>query len=160
MEIKTGPELGTVDKSPTPEEDSSTQIEKKDEPISDAKAKRLANLKPFVKGDPRFERLRGKPRVSSLHKETKLLKELAREYSKEAIEHIAWLMKTSKSHDVQLRAAQELLDRGFGKPKAVDYSEEKDSDSSGEELSDVVIDMILTKSGSYVPKDPTGENEG
>jgi hypothetical protein len=49
--------------------------------------------------------------------------ELAREYTAEALETLAWLMRFGKTDQVRLGAATALLDRGHGKPLAqVDVS--------------------------------------
>ena len=43
--------------------------------------------------------------------------ELARSYTKEAVETLVALMRTAKDERVRGTAAQALLDRGWGKPK-------------------------------------------
>jgi hypothetical protein len=49
--------------------------------------------------------------------------ELAREYTAEALQTLAFLMRYGKNDQVRLAAANALLDRGYGKPPAqVDVS--------------------------------------
>ena len=50
--------------------------------------------------------------------------ELARSYTKEAIETLAELMRSSQDERVRGTAAQALLDRGWGKPKVEAVSDE------------------------------------
>ena len=50
--------------------------------------------------------------------------ELARSYTREAIETLAELMSSSKDERVRGTAAQALLDRGWGKPKVDVVSDE------------------------------------
>jgi len=51
--------------------------------------------------------------------------ELARSYTKEAIDTLVALMRTAKDERVRGTAAQALLDRGWGKPKVEVVTEEK-----------------------------------
>ena len=51
--------------------------------------------------------------------------ELARSYTKEAIDTLAVLMRTAKDERVRGTAAQALLDRGWGKPKVEVVTDEK-----------------------------------
>ena len=51
--------------------------------------------------------------------------ELARSYTKEALEALVSLMRTAKDERVRGTAAQALLDRGWGKPKVEVVTEEK-----------------------------------
>jgi hypothetical protein len=51
--------------------------------------------------------------------------ELARSYTKEAVETLVSLMRTAKDERVRGTAAQALLDRGWGKPKVEVVTEEK-----------------------------------
>ena len=48
-------------------------------------------------------------------KENKEVKELARKYSKEAIERLVFWMRSNEPR-ISLQASQALLDRGYGKP--------------------------------------------
>lgn len=67
--------------------------------------------KGFVKGDPRINRANpgpGRPPV--------WWKNLLATYEGEAIEVIAHLMRKARHESIQLRAAQEILDRLHGKP--------------------------------------------
>ena len=50
--------------------------------------------------------------------------ELARSYTKEAVETLVALMRTAKEERVRGTAAQALLDRGWGKPKQELLTEE------------------------------------
>ena len=50
-------------------------------------------------------------------KDEQKVAELARSYTREAIETLAELMRSSKDERVRGTAAQALLDRGWGKPK-------------------------------------------
>ena len=49
-------------------------------------------------------------------KENQEVKELAREYTKEAIERLAHWMRQDDDAGASVKAAQALLDRGHGKP--------------------------------------------
>ena len=50
--------------------------------------------------------------------------ELARSYTREAIETLAELMRSGNDERVRGTAAQALLDRGWGKPKVEVFSDE------------------------------------
>lgn len=107
--------------------------------------KRNANLKPFVKGDPR---MRDIGRMAAQARETNRLKRLARDHCEDAINVLVTLMHRSRSDKVRKEAATEILDRGLGKPKQVDYSAEVDEDT-GVDLKDVVIEMVMDKFGNF-----------
>ena len=51
--------------------------------------------------------------------------ELARSYTKEAVDTLVALMRTAKDERVRGTAAQALLDRGWGKPKVEVVTKEK-----------------------------------
>ena len=57
-------------------------------------------------------------------KDEQKVAELARSYTREAIETLAELMRSSKDGRVRGTAAQALLDRGWGKPKVEVVSDE------------------------------------
>ena len=52
----------------------------------------------------------------SLNKATADVRLLAEPYSKDAVKKLYWLMVNGESHQVQLNASREILDRCFGKP--------------------------------------------
>jgi len=55
------------------------------------------------------------------NKQTLDVKELARDYTAEAVEALAYLMRHAESEAAKVAAVKEILDRGHGKPKqAVD----------------------------------------
>jgi len=67
---------------------------------------------------------RGQPKTGGRQKGTPNkvtadVRALAQDYGKEAIEKLAKLMADGESEQVQLAAARELLDRGYGKPTQV-----------------------------------------
>lgn len=110
----------------------------------------LANLKPFTGGP---DARRGPGNKDKLAKrEQRVLRDYARTYNREAIDKLVEMMRFCRAPKVQLGAAVELLDRGLGKPKVVDYTEEID-DETGEDLADTVIDMILDKHNQWVQDD-------
>lgn len=80
--------------------------------------KRLANLRPFVKGQS------GNP--SGRPKKAVAIAELAEEASEKALKKLVSLINSDKEQ-VSLAAAQAVLDRAFGKPKqSVDVASKKD----------------------------------
>jgi len=52
------------------------------------------------------------------NKSTTEIKTLAQTFGSQAVRRLKWLMSHSKSENVQVNAAQALLDRGYGKPVA------------------------------------------
>lgn len=70
-------------------------------------------------GQPKgIEKPRGSGRTKgALNKNTAEIKALAGRYGKEAIDKLAHLMRKGKDEDIQFRATQELLNRGFGRPQ-------------------------------------------
>jgi Family of unknown function (DUF5681) len=72
--------------------------------------------RPFKKGQS------GNPSGRSKDKHT--ISQLAKAYTEEAIEKLAAIMRTGKTEQAQVRAAEALLDRGWGKaPQHVGGSE-------------------------------------
>jgi hypothetical protein len=70
------------------------------------------------------------------------LRRAAREYSVEAIQKLAWLMRNAKDQKVQKAAADSLLDRGYGKvAQAMALPEPKGDDV--EQLPNEELDEIL-----------------
>lgn len=66
---------------------------------------------PVPKGTRIGGRQKGTP-----NKEGANIKAVAALHGKEAIEHLIFLMKNADSHQVQVSAAREILDRAYGKP--------------------------------------------
>jgi len=66
---------------------------------------------PRKKGTPKT----GGRKVGSVNKVTAELKDLARQYTAEAIETLAHLMRSAESEQVRAIASDKLLDRGWGK---------------------------------------------
>lgn len=60
----------------------------------------------------------GRPKGSP-DKVTRTLKELAREYTAEALEALVAVLKSSDSDAARVSAANAILDRGYGKPSTV-----------------------------------------
>ena len=71
---------------------------------------------PGAKGGPRPNagRPKGQP-----NKATATLKELAREYTPQALATLAEIMVAGESESARVQAANALLDRGYGKPSTV-----------------------------------------
>ncbi len=77
-------------------------------------------------------------------KEVAEVRELARQYTEEAIQTLVTLMQSAKLERTRLAAASELLDRGYGRPpqaidlggpiQIVNYDSERLSKLSSEEL--------------------------
>jgi hypothetical protein len=63
--------------------------------------------RPFQKG------VSGNP--SGRSEDTHTISQLAKAYTEEAIEKLAEIMRTGKTEQTQVRAAEALLDRGWGK---------------------------------------------
>lgn len=72
------------------------------------RAKRLANLRPFQAGRSGNPGGRSKRDVD--------LRKLARSYTAEAVGALVHIVRNSRSSSARARAAQALLDRGWGKP--------------------------------------------
>jgi hypothetical protein len=70
-------------------------------------AERKVIGRPFQKGQS------GNP--SGRSKNTHTISQLAKGYTEEAIEKLAEIMRTGKTEQAQVRAAEGLLDRGWGK---------------------------------------------
>jgi hypothetical protein len=64
--------------------------------------------RPFQKG------VSGNPAGRS--KDTHTISQLAKAYTEQAIEKLAEIMRTGKTEQAQVRAAEALLDRGWGRP--------------------------------------------
>lgn len=94
-------------------------------------------LKPFSKGDKRINR-KGRPAVLPGLKEA-IAKVLAEE--KDGVNALEAILKTMRAKAVKgdVRAAQELLDRAFGKPK-------QSIEHSGNVFENVIIN--ITKKGN------------
>lgn len=80
----------------------------------------MANGKP---GRPKGLPKTGGRKRGSGDKVTRELREIAQEYTPEAMEKIVAIMRGGENHTVQLAAAKEIFDRGHG--KAVQFSEAK-----------------------------------
>ena len=65
-------------------------------------------------GERRGGRIKGTP-----NKATASLKELAREYTSEALEALIGVLRDSESDAAKVAAAREVLDRGYGKASTV-----------------------------------------
>lgn len=65
-------------------------------------------------GERRGGRVKGVP-----NKATRTLKELAREYTPQALKTLAQIMVASESDAARVAAANAILDRGYGKPSTV-----------------------------------------
>lgn len=65
-------------------------------------------------GERRGGRAKGQPNNAS-----KTLKELAREYTPQALETLAQIMTAGDSESARVSAANAILDRGYGKPSQV-----------------------------------------
>ena len=60
----------------------------------------------------------GKGRVKGVpNKATRELKDMARDYTADALKTLAQIMLTSESDQARVAAANALLDRGYGKPQ-------------------------------------------
>lgn len=79
-----------------------------------ARKKRLANLRPFKKGDPRINR-KGQPKLPDLREVLERVLGTEGKDGKTAIERIMETTKRMAEHG-NIRATDLLLDRGFGKP--------------------------------------------
>jgi Family of unknown function (DUF5681) len=64
--------------------------------------------RPFKKGQS------GNP--SGRSKDAHTISQLAKAYTEEAIEKLASIMRTGRTEQAQVRAAEALLDRGWGRP--------------------------------------------
>jgi len=58
----------------------------------------------------------GRP-LGARNKQTLDVKEAAQEYTEEALQKLAAIMRTGQSEAAQVAAIREILDRGHGKPK-------------------------------------------
>ena len=65
--------------------------------------------------------------------------ELARSYTTEALETLVELMRDGKDERVRGTAAQALLDRGWGKPKAEVLTENADYRAALQEVSHLIL---------------------
>lgn len=65
-------------------------------------------------GERRGGRAKGQPNNA-----TKTLKELAREYTADALEALVKVLRESDSDAARVSAANAILDRGYGKPSTV-----------------------------------------
>ena len=65
-------------------------------------------------GERRGGRQKGQPNNA-----TKTLRELAREYTPEALDALAQIMRQGESEAARVSAANAILDRGYGKPSQV-----------------------------------------
>lgn len=65
-------------------------------------------------GERRGGRVKGQP-----NKVQALLKDMAREYTTEALEALVGVLRTSPSDAAKVAAANAILDRGYGKPSQV-----------------------------------------
>lgn len=85
------------------------------------------------------------------NKVTADIKALVEPYSAKAIAKLAWLMGNGDTHQVQLAAAREIMDRAYGKPaQTVAVSGELDHTHSHQlspELAELVDDAV-EKAGS------------
>jgi len=61
----------------------------------------------------------GGRKMGTPNKSTSEIRALAQEYGPEAIRRLVSLMRQRDDHKVQLAAAKELLDRGYGRPMEV-----------------------------------------
>lgn len=69
-------------------------------------------------GERRGGRTKGVP-----NKATADIKEIARQYTSQAIEQIVALMSNAASEQVRFAAAKELIDRGYGKsPQSMEHT--------------------------------------
>lgn len=103
--------------------------------------------KPFTKGDPRINR-KGRPK--KLPKLDELLAEVlgTEEGGKTAAEQILEAMRKRATHYGDVKAAQLLLDRGYGKVK-----EKLDITTDGQKLNEQKIQIeIITTSKNDDPK--------
>lgn len=64
----------------------------------------------------------GSPNKSTTE-HAKCISELARAYTKEALETLIDVARNGKSDAARVAAANALLDRGFGKPKPIELAE-------------------------------------
>jgi hypothetical protein len=95
--------------------------------------------RPFQKG------VSGNP--SGRSKDTHTISQLAKAYTEEAIDKLAEIMRTGKTEQAQVRAAEALLDRGWGKaPQHVGGSE------GGEPINVIIKNFVLPDDAE--PKDP------
>jgi hypothetical protein len=86
--------------------------------------------RPFQKGQS------GNP--SGRSKDAHTISQLAKAYTEEAIEKLAEIMRTGKTEQAQVRAAEALLDRGWGKaPQHVGGSE------TGEPINVIIKNFVL-----------------
>ena len=86
-----------------------------DTPATAKVAKRASNPSRGSKpGERRGGRTAGTP-----NKATATLKELAREYTAEALEALVNVVRTTDSDSARVQAANAILDRGYGKPSTV-----------------------------------------
>ena len=60
----------------------------------------------------------GRPKGAA-NKQPKPVKELARQYTEEALQTLASIMQASESDAARVSAANAILDRGYGKPSTV-----------------------------------------
>jgi len=62
-------------------------------------------------GERRGGRQKGTP-----NKNTSFLRDIAREYTEEAVQVLVDAMKNGETFDIRAKAADKLLDRGWGRP--------------------------------------------
>src|SRR6187549_1572790 len=58
----------------------------------------------------------GGRRAGTPNRSTRLIRELAQQYTAEALERLADLMRNAESEQARVAAIRELLDRGHGRP--------------------------------------------
>lgn len=76
----------------------------------------------------------------STNKATRDIKELAQKHGPDAIARAAHLMFHAESEDTQLKAAQFLADRGYGRPlQSVDVTTRRAIDDIPEEMIDAAL---------------------
>jgi hypothetical protein len=99
--------------------------------------------RPFQKG------VSGNP--SGRSKDTHTISQLAKAYTQEAVEKLAEIMRTGKTEQAQVRAAEALLDRGWGKaPQHVGGTE------SGEPINVIIKKFVLPDEAD--PKNPVANS--
>jgi hypothetical protein len=105
---------------------------------------------------------RGGRKAGTPNRSTQEIKALAQEHGPNAIKKLAELMAHSESDETQSRAAQALLDRGYGKPAAQHnlagheggpLGAEFFRNLSPEELEVWIMRLSAVAEKSYTPKD-------